>query len=300
MVGSDTWYPPATSYAGGGLDRDTGQNIPAALWDRVVSDILFNYTRRVIPLTNKSGGGVVDGDVVVIDTSTNSSFTTTATADNPAVAGVAMETIASNAIGQVVIGGTATVNVNGTTTRGQRLATSTTVKLAKPSSLVGSGDFAIALTAVVGAGTVTALLLGPGGRGAGGTWTDWTPTMTQSGAVTLTVNYARYLKVGTQVIVWVKVSPTSSGTTNNPIIIASVPAAIAPTQQGTGTHVVGTFNFLDASPAGYYGGAVFARSASTLGFIWSAGSGGNEIGQGPNIAVASGDALGFIAQWETS
>lgn len=161
MVGSDTWYPPATSYAGGGLDRDTGQNIPAALWDRVVSDILFNYTRRVVPLTNKSGGGVVAGDVVVVDTATNSSFTTTTVADNQAVLGVAFETIASNAVGQIVIGGLATVNVNGTTTRGQRLSSSTTVKLAKPSSVIGPADFATAVTAVVGAGAVTALIHGP-------------------------------------------------------------------------------------------------------------------------------------------
>lgn len=33
------WFDPATSYAGGGLDRETGQNIPGALWQRLM-DVL--------------------------------------------------------------------------------------------------------------------------------------------------------------------------------------------------------------------------------------------------------------------
>lgn len=33
------WYDPATSYAGGGLDRETGQNIPAALWQRLMDSL---------------------------------------------------------------------------------------------------------------------------------------------------------------------------------------------------------------------------------------------------------------------
>lgn len=33
------WYDPATSYASGGLDRETGQNIPGALWQRLMDSI---------------------------------------------------------------------------------------------------------------------------------------------------------------------------------------------------------------------------------------------------------------------
>lgn len=34
-----TYYNPTTSYAAGGLDRETGQNMPAALWQRLMDTL---------------------------------------------------------------------------------------------------------------------------------------------------------------------------------------------------------------------------------------------------------------------
>lgn len=90
------------------------------------------YGRQVVvPLTNKSGGSVAPGDVVVIDTSNNDAFTTTTSAGSTVTIGVAQETIASNASGRVLTAGYASlVNVNASVTRGNYGKTHTVAKQA--------------------------------------------------------------------------------------------------------------------------------------------------------------------------
>lgn len=90
------------------------------------------YGRQVVlPLTNKSGGGVVLGDVVVVDTTNNDAFTTTTSANFTGLVGIAQETIANNATGRVLISGYASlVNVNASVTRGHFGATYTVAKQA--------------------------------------------------------------------------------------------------------------------------------------------------------------------------
>jgi hypothetical protein len=53
----------------------------------------------VIPLTNKSGGSVAAGDVVVVDTGNNEAFTTSTAGAVTGGVGIAQETIANNATG---------------------------------------------------------------------------------------------------------------------------------------------------------------------------------------------------------
>jgi hypothetical protein len=85
----------------------------------------------VIPLTNKSGGQVIAGDVVIIDTGNNLAFTTTTSAGVTGGIGIAQETIASNAVGRVLIEGyAALVNVNASVTRGNFGKTHTVAKQA--------------------------------------------------------------------------------------------------------------------------------------------------------------------------
>lgn len=85
----------------------------------------------VLPLTNKSGGSVAAGDVVIIDTSNDEAFTTTTSGGALTVAGVAQETIANNASGRVLTQGyAALVNVNASVTRGNFGKTHTAVKQA--------------------------------------------------------------------------------------------------------------------------------------------------------------------------
>ncbi len=85
----------------------------------------------VIPMTNKSGGGVVLGDVVIVDTANDASFTTTTSAASTATIGVVQETIANNATGRVLLAGYASlINVNASVTRGNFGGTHTVAKQA--------------------------------------------------------------------------------------------------------------------------------------------------------------------------
>jgi hypothetical protein len=91
-----------------------------------------SYGRAVdVPMTNKSGGQVVLGDVVIYDSTTNDSFTTTTSAASLLAAGVAQETIASNGIGRIrTLGYTSLVNTSGSVTRLDFGATHTVAKQA--------------------------------------------------------------------------------------------------------------------------------------------------------------------------
>ena len=127
-------------------------------------EVLDQYVAAT-EMTNKSGSQVTAGDVVVAYTSTDNAFATTTTGANVKVVGVVQETIADAAAGIVKHYGTSTVKVTAATSRGDWLVTSTTAGKAAPSAAATppSGAFAIALTASVGAGTITAALLSTAG-----------------------------------------------------------------------------------------------------------------------------------------
>lgn len=124
----------------------------------------------VVPLTNKSGGALSEGAVVIVDTTADDAFTTTTGVGNELVLGVVVETIADDAIGRVITQGYAPiVEMDAATTRGQYLTTSTSAGKATPVSVMDDGVFGIALSAVGAAGQVSALLFGPdSGRGVPG------------------------------------------------------------------------------------------------------------------------------------
>ena len=102
----------------------------------------------VIPLTNKSGGQVIAGDVVIVDTSNNDAFTTTTSGGFTGGVGIAQETIANNASGRVLLSGyAALVNVNASVTRGNFGKTHTVGKQATDAGATrGAGTFCQFLT----------------------------------------------------------------------------------------------------------------------------------------------------------
>jgi len=98
----------------------------------------------IVPLTNKSGGAVAAGDVVVIGDGTNDkAFTTTTTASfNARMVGIAQEAIAADAEGRVLVFGYAPlVNSAASLTRDHFLFTSSTAKEATGSATRAAGAF---------------------------------------------------------------------------------------------------------------------------------------------------------------
>lgn len=135
-------------------------------------------------LTNKSGGSVAQGDLVIVDTANAAAFTTTTTSAYIAGrVGVVLEPngIASNAVGTVAFGGyVPIINLSGTGSIGDLVKTHTTAKQGirhvEPQL---AGDFAQVLGT---SATPAALLFGTVQLGTGGGYTTlktvWNPDAT--------------------------------------------------------------------------------------------------------------------------
>lgn len=109
-----------------------------------VLDMIRGRATATRLLTNKSGGAVAVGDVVVIGDGTNDdAFTTTTTDDfNARMVGVALEAIANDAAGLIAIQGyVSQVNTTASVTRDHFLFCSTTVKQADGSATRAAGAF---------------------------------------------------------------------------------------------------------------------------------------------------------------
>lgn len=106
-------------------------------------------------VTNASGAPLAKGDVVVWDNTATKTVTTTTTEDDPQIAGVVVDAIDTDAVGRICTFGVHPVNVAGAVAIGEVLATSDTEKLATNQ---GANSVGRALTAVAGAGQVTAFI----------------------------------------------------------------------------------------------------------------------------------------------
>lgn len=126
------------------------------------------------------------------------------------------------------------------------------------------------------------------------TWTDWTPTVTQSGDVTFTTTYCQYLLVGKLAHVRGQLTITGSGTTANAIVIGNIPSAVAPLDVGSYS-LVGV-GYVRKAGVDRYTGGLHAESSSTFRIYLNA-AGGNPIGINPNIALANGDVISFSAAY---
>lgn len=135
--------------------------------------------KTVLVLTNKSGGGVILGDVVIVDASNDEAFTTTTSAGLiTSTVGVAQETIANNAAGRVLVEGyTSLINTSASVTRGQFGKTHTVAKQAVASASRVAGVFCQFLT---GGTTPTATLFGMPDGSTGSAGSPGTPAVTLS------------------------------------------------------------------------------------------------------------------------
>jgi hypothetical protein len=126
------------------------------------------------------------------------------------------------------------------------------------------------------------------------TWSDWTPTVTQSGAVAATVNYAKYMVVGDITFFCLRLTMTAAGTGNNPIVIGGQPTDLQSVSPGT-DDIVGQGIVLDSGTQ-HYNVLAFANSATGW-RMYRDGTAFATVGQNPNFALASGDRIsltGFV------
>lgn len=123
-------------------------------------------------------------------------------------------------------------------------------------------------------------------------WQDWTPTLTQSVGVTVTVREAKYLVVGDGVLWRCRLTPTTNGTTNNPIIIGGQPADLQDAHAGNVSpsfRIIGYGQYQDSGTA-FHG--VWVCSVGATDWRLMRIDGTAFYGQTPNIGVnGSGDEI---------
>ena len=124
---------------------------------------------------------------------------------------------------------------------------------------------------------------------------SWTPTVTQLGSVTVTVNYARYLVLGPLAFTIGRLTVTGSGTAGNAIEIGGQPTALQTAHSGGSRDVIGTAVVLDSGTTRYEG-ALTATSPT----VWriQLDSQTSVLGSTPSFALAAGDEIGFLAAFE--
>jgi len=124
-------------------------------------------------------------------------------------------------------------------------------------------------------------------------WTSYTPTLTQTGAVTKTVDYAKYVQVGKTVVGSVSLTVTGAGTTNTDVLVG-VPVTAA---VGSGV-VIGMAQVFDDSAGASYLGVCRLASTTTLDMMRDGATA--PIGQTPNFALASPDLIRLSFHYEAA
>lgn len=128
----------------------TNANItPRHEWANAASGVYLDN------ILNNSGGTLVDGDVVIWDSSADRAITTTTTADNKLLAGVWRGRTSNGGYGRVQVRGVGYVNGGAAITRGDVLVNSSTAKQAVTQSTFDAGaSLGTALETTSGAGYV--------------------------------------------------------------------------------------------------------------------------------------------------
>jgi hypothetical protein len=126
-------------------------------------------------------------------------------------------------------------------------------------------------------------------------WRTWTPTVDQNGAVTVSIDYAKYIVLARTVILAAHISITSAGVIANDIIVGGVPSAIAFAHFDAGGLFTNGSGFVHDSGTAVYHGIACPITASTL-KIRQATTG--FVGSNPSFALASGDDISFTVTYE--
>jgi hypothetical protein len=127
-------------------------------------------------------------------------------------------------------------------------------------------------------------------------WVDWTPTITQSVAVAININRAKYLVRGNKVNIFAELTVTGAGVAGNAIVIGGMAVAIQPTGLiGLGISTLGTCCVLDSGTAAYYG---FLTANIASAFRLRDSNTRDDIGVNPNFALANTDVVIFRGSYE--
>ena len=143
--------------------------------------------------------------------------------------------------------------------------------------------------------TPTAAQLNTYAFGEGGAWTSWTPTVTQSGSVTVTNTRSRYARYGRTIHFSTILTVTGSGSAGV-VIEVSLPATAA----STGEHV-GPATVFDTSATTRYPALAFLASTTSLRMVPSSATGTGGLGDTVfTAALGAGDTISISGTYEAA
>ena len=146
-------------------------------------------------------------------------------------------------------------------------------------------------SAVLTASDVNTYLMGEGGA-----WTSWTPTVTQSVSVTVTVTRAKYARYGRTIHWTCQLAVTGTGTAANPIYV-SLPVTAA---NGIDSHG-GSGYLYDSSAATFYPCVILGATTTTFQMLGTAATAPTlGAGGGFTAALASGDGITVAGTYEAA
>lgn len=127
-------------------------------------------------------------------------------------------------------------------------------------------------------------------------WTGYTPTLVQSGAVTKTVTYAKYTRVGRLITVQGLLTCTGPGTAANPVSIGLPVAAAQAANMSCGVGEI-----FDASASLVYKGTAIIATTTTIQLRATTTTVANVLGVDAfTAALASPDVVSFAVAYESA
>lgn len=131
----------------------------------------------------------------------------------------------------------------------------------------------------------------------GQAWTSYTPTLTQSGAVTKTATYAKYIQTGKTVRGNAYLTVTGSGTGSNAVKVG-LPVAAAT----TAASIIGTGYILDSSANLLYTAVVTVASSTEVQLLAAVNGAAVQVlgASSFTAALASGDLVQVVFSYEAA
>ena len=129
----------------------------------------------------------------------------------------------------------------------------------------------------------------------GAAWETWTPAVTQSGAVTATTTYAKYMRIQKLVIASAYMSITGTGTANNAVEMSLPITAASSSAQIIGSGII----FDDSATKVYVVSAAIYSTTKAIFYADQMGTGG-VWGVDPNLALANADQVRVLLTYEAA
>jgi hypothetical protein len=131
--------------------------------------------------------------------------------------------------------------------------------------------------------------------GIGGAWTDYSPTLSQNGSVTRTVDFGKYIQIGKVVFGSIYVTATGTGSAGSHIAVSLPVTALSGS-----TAIIGSGFIYDASATVVYTVTAQLGSTTAMWFYSDQTGTASRWGIAPSVALGNTDQIGIWFTYEAA